>query len=350
MPSPGNTAIWKWRIGNGASAHYGIDTVSDVSRVALQDLEPFGASLQRPECVIPLRSGDVFVPAWPGGVSVVRADGSVHTWRARETSTDLRPNGIAPTRDGAFLIANLGDDGGVWRLERDGQLFPFLLEVDGVALPPANFVTIDLQGRTWITVSTRRRPRQLAWRPDVADGFIVLVDERGPRIVADGLHYTNELRLDADGQALWVAETFGRRIRRFPVHPSGVLGAPEIVLAIDREWFPDGLAFDAEGGLWVTSLISNRLLRLHDDRLQTVLEDVNPDFVLSVDRAFAAGEMIAQHLGPVPGTTLGQLTSVGFGGPDAKTVYLGTLHGSALYRFRTTVAGADMPYWTYPAG
>ena len=77
---------------------------------------------------------------------------------------DLRPNGIALTSDGAFLIANLGDDGGIWRLERSGRLAPVLLEVDGAPLPPANFVTIDEQDRIWISVSTRHAPRQQAWR------------------------------------------------------------------------------------------------------------------------------------------------------------------------------------------
>ena len=43
-----------------------------------------------------------------------------------------------------------------------------------------------------------------------------------------------------------------------------------------------------------------------------------------------------------------QLTSVAFGGTDRRTVYLGTLHGSCLYRFRADVAGAIQPHWGYP--
>lgn len=323
--------------------------MSTVPTISVSDLETVGVSLNRPECVLPMRSGDVFVPAWPGGVTVVRAGGRVQTWRATMTTIDLRPNGIALTPDGSFLIANLGNDGGVWRLDRTGQLTPFLIELDGIALPPANFVMIDRQDRIWITVSTRHRPRQLAWRQDVSDGFVVLVDSAGPRVVADGLHYTNEVRLDTTEHWLYVAETFGRRIRRFPIGSRGVLGTPEMVLSIDTEFFPDGLALDEAGGLWVTSLVTNRLLRLHDDRVQTVLEDVNPEFVRSVDEAFAAGSMAAEHLGRIPGTLLQQLTSVGFGGRDGKSVYLGTLHGSSLYRFRTTVAGAGEAYWRYRA-
>jgi hypothetical protein len=216
-----------------------------------------------------------------------------------------------------------------------------------VTLPPANFVTLDARGRTWISVSTRRFPRQQAWRADVADGFVVLIDERGPRIVADGLHYTNEVRPDPSGRWLYVVETFGRRLRRFPIADDAALGAPETVCTLGRGCFPDGIAFDERGGVWITSLVSNRLLRFHDDRVDTILEDVNPDFVDGVESAFASAAMTAEHLGRIPGTLLQQLTSVAFGAPDSRTVFLGTLHGSSVYRFRADVAGAIPPPWNY---
>ena len=203
------------------------------------------------------------------------------------------------------------------------------MEVDGVPVPPANFVTIDEQDRIWISVSTRLAPRQQAWRDDVADGFVVLVDASGARIVADGLHYTNEVRPDPTGKWLYVVETFGRRVRRFPIGaPAATLGTAETVFSGGRGFFPDGFAFDEDGGLWVTSLVSNRLVRFHHDRLDTVLEDVNEDFVERVEHAFASRTMAAEHLGRIPRTLLQQLTSVAFGGPDRRTVYLGSLHGS----------------------
>ena len=164
-----------------------LNSMSIDRRVPISALEAHGSGLHRPECVVATPAGDVFVPEWPGGVTVVHADGRTETWRATSTTVDLRPNGIALASDGSFLIANLGDDGGIWRLERSGRLTPVLLEVDGVPLPPANFVTIDEQDRLWISVSTRHVPRQQAWRADVADGFVVLMDADGPRIVADGL-------------------------------------------------------------------------------------------------------------------------------------------------------------------
>jgi hypothetical protein len=75
---------------------------------------------------------------------------------------------------------------------------------------------------------------------------------------------------------------------------------------------------------------------------------VNPDFVDRVEQAFASRSMSAEHLGRIPGTLLQQLTSLAFGGPDGRTVYLGSLHASCLYRFRTRVTGARPAHWECP--
>jgi len=303
--------------------------------------EPWGAGLHRPECVVGTSSGDVYVSDWQGGVGILRSDGSQQSWRARAAGFRLRPNGIAALTDGSFLVAHLAEPGGVWRLERDGRLEAFVTEVDGVPLPPANFVTRDAEGRTWISVSTRQNPRQRAWRANIADGFVVLVDAKGPRIVADGLHYTNEVRVSPAGDALFVVETFGRRLIRLPLSPASEVGAAETIVTFGAGTFPDGFAFDEAGGIWITSLVSNRVLRLIGGRIETVIEDTNASYVDEVERAFVDGTMQADHLGPIPDTTLQHVTSLTFAGADRRTVYLGSLHATCLYRFRSSVAGHE---------
>ena len=295
-------------------------------------LETLGSGLQRPECVVVDRDNAVYVPDWRGGVTRIAPDGSQQTWLAARSPIELRPNGIELMGDGSFLLANLGDAGGVWQLHRDGTVAPFLTEVDGTHLPPVNFVIRDGE-RTWVSVSTRHAPRQTAWRPDVADGFVVLVDGRGARIVADGLHYTNEVRPDPSGTWLYVVETFGRRVTRFRIHADGDLSAAEPAVTLGHGCFPDGFAFDRAGRLWITSLISNRLLCAGEEGIETVLADENPEYVAAVDQAFVAGEMRQEHLGPVPGTRLQQLTSVAFS-VDQRDVFLGSLHAQCIYRFR----------------
>lgn len=311
----------------------------------LSALTPLGQDLHRPECVLTTRGGDVLVSDWRGGVTAIGVDGATRSWLATGGHPPLRPNGVALTAAGGFLIAHLGETGGVWHLDRQGTVTPWLVEVDGEPLPPTNFVTTDSHGRTWVSVSTRQQPRQRAWRPDLADGFVVLADRRGARIVADGLHYTNEVRPDPSGAWLYAVETFGRRVVRLPIRGDGALGSPRTVIALGDGCFPDGFAFDEAGGLWITSIVSNRVLWLRDDRLITVIDETHPDVVAQAEAAFAGGCMAAAHLGPIPGSRLQHVTSIAFGGPDRRTAYLGSLHARSIHRFRAPVAGLPPPDW-----
>lgn len=317
-----------------------------ITRVVPDSFAIVGGGLSRPECVVATATGDVVASDWRGGVSIVRSDGGrVDSRLALNSPVPLRPNGIAFTAARSFLIAHLGDPGGVWTLALDGTLSPFLMEIEGVPLPPTNFAIEDGYGRTWISVSTRRHPRQLAWRPDVADGFVACVTQGHARIVADGLHYANEVRLDPSGRFLYVVETFGRRLIRYPVGAGSTLGAAETAIQFAYGFFPDGFAFDAEGGIWVTSLVSNQVVRVGaDGEIETIVAEVNDEFVNAVETAFAAGMTATEHLGRIPGTTLQHVTSVSFGDHDRRTVFLGSLHGECIYRFRSAVAGVAAPF------
>ena len=318
--------------------------------LSLDDIEFTGSGLQRPECVLATRAGDLYAADWRGGVAHLRPDGSQTLYAASlPGGRPLRPNGIALRRDGSFLLADLGDDaGGVFALERNGAVRPFLEEVDGQALPPTNFVGIDAQERVWITVSTRRKPRSLDYRADCATGFVVLADERGARIVADGLGYTNEAVVSPDGAWLYVNETFGRRLSRFPIRPGGSLGAGEVVATFGAGTFPDGLTFDAEGAVWITSIVSNRLIRVtRDGRQEVMLEDSDPEHLAVCEAAYRAGKMGRPHLDNVRSERLRNISSLAFGGPDLRTAYLGCLLGDAIASLRAPVAGAPPVHWTW---
>lgn len=308
-----------------------------------------GSGLVRPECVLATRDGNLFTADWRGGVAQIRADGTQALYVGTlPGGRALRPNGIALRRDGTFLLADLGETaGGVFALGRDGRVEPFVVEVDGVELPPTNFVFEDDRDRVWITVSTRRVPRAAAYRADVADGFIVLVDERGARIVADGLGYTNEAMLSPDGAWLYVNETFSRRLTRFRVAADGGLYGREVVTTFGHGTYPDGLAFDAEGHVWITSIVSNRVLRVAPDGAATiVLEDADPAHVDWCEDAYTRGELGRPHLDRAAGRVLKNISSLAFGGPDLRTAYLGCLLGDAIACFRAPVAGHPPFHWT----
>jgi len=317
----------------------------------LEDVSWVGTGLVRPECVLATASGDLYTADWRGGVAHIRQDGSQTVYLGHPVDGEpLKPNGIALLRDGSFLMAHLGaEQGGVFRLHRDGRTEPFLRSVDGVTLPPSNYVVEDRVGRTWITVSTRLTPRALGYRRSCNDGFVIRVDARGARIVADGLGYTNECAVDPTGQWLYVNETFSRRLSRFALKADGELGAREVVTDFGPGVYPDGLAFDVEGNAWIVSIVSNRLIRVARDGSQQVwLEDVDPAHLAAVEVAFEANEMGRPHLDKVRSKILNNTSSLAFGGADLRTGYLGCLLGESVAKVAMPVAGFAPAHWNFP--
>jgi hypothetical protein len=293
--------------------------------------------------------GDVFASDRRGGIARVHDDRPPELIQGRGVGHFL-PNGFALLPDRSFMIANLGPAGGVWRMLPDGELVPELLEVDGMALPPTNFANAEqTMGtlRLWVSVSTRHVPREQAMRSDVADGYIVLKDARGARIVADGLGFTNENKLDPSGRWLYVNETMARRLSRFALKGEG-LGARETVAEFGDGIFPDGFEFDAEGGIWIASVVSNRLLRIAPDRSRhVVLDDGDPEAIARAERHFAEHRLTRADIDAGRDGVLGNLASVTFGGADLRTVYLGSLFADRLATFRSPVPGAEPPHWRY---
>jgi sugar lactone lactonase YvrE len=307
-----------------------------------------GSGLVRPECVLATAAGDLYTADWRGGVAHLRPDGNQALYAGPgPDGLALKPNGIALLRDGSFLLTHLGaDDGGVFRLRRDGRVEPWLQTVDGLDLPPTNFVTEDAHGRFWVTVSTRLQPRALGYRRSCNDGFIVRVDDRGAAIVADGLGYTNEVALHPSGQWLYVNETFARQLSRFALREDGSLGAKEVITQFGPGTFPDGLAFDEQGHAWVVSIVSNRLIRVAPDGAQTLwLEDANAEHLAWVEAAYEAGEMNRPHLDSSPARVLRNISSIAFAGTERRTAVLGCLLGDRLATLRLPVAGVAPTHW-----
>jgi len=322
-------------------------------RVSTADLDYTGTGLVRPECVLATAQGSLFTSHWQGGVSRIAPDGSVTHIGVLQNEVPhegtLRPNGIALRPDGSFLLAHLGDTaGGVYHLTRRGILRPFLLEVNGAALHPTNFVMMDGQGRVWITVSTTRIPRKDAYRPDVDDGYIVLLDKNRARIVARGIGFANECRIDPTGEWLYVNETFARRLVRFPLAANGSLGPRDVVAEFGHGTYPDGLEFDVEGGAWITSIVSNRVIRVdREGRQQVVLEEAHADYLEAMEQDYLAGRLDFRNEEGRPPTVLRNLSSLAFGGANLRRAYLGSLQGDRVPFFDAPVAGHPPPHWEW---
>jgi sugar lactone lactonase YvrE len=322
--------------------------------LSLDGLSFIGSGLSRPECLVTHRSGLIFAADWTGkgGVSIIGPDGGVRRILAREDGRGLRPNGIALEPGGSFLIAHLGaDDGGLFRLHPDGCVEDVALHIAGVAIPPSNFPLLDSRSRIWLTVSTRVSPRADDYRPTAQTGFVALIEHGVGRIVADGLGYANECTLSADERYLFVNETFARRLTRFDVAANGDLTNRTTVATFGAGTFPDGVVFDDEGSAWVTSIVSNRVIKVTaGGAISTVVEDSDPEHLAEVESAFQSASMGRAHLDGAKSRVLRNVSSLAFGGPALRTAYLGCLLDDRIPYFEAPVTGVLPRHYDFELG
>lgn len=320
--------------------------------MVLTEIEPFlpanltqiGSGLNRPECVLATRDGALYTGDWTLGIARIGPDGTTGpAVEADLIAHGFRPNGIALTADGDFLFANMGKAGGVWRVGRCGEARPFATELAGNPIPRTNFVLVD-GDRAWITISSSGRKHD-HFTAEENTGQILLVQGGKVTVAADGLNWTNELRLSPDGKYLFVNETFACRTTRYDVAVDGLLSNP-VRIIYPGDTFPDGMAVDAEGALWIVCVISNRLIRIAPDMTWTVLfEDVDRSGLDAIASAHAKGRLTWDHISQSRGSRVSNLSSIAFGGPDLKTLYLGGLGNREVQVLQSPVAGRPMQHW-----
>ncbi len=134
----------------------------------------------------------------------------------------------------------------------------------------------------------------------------------------------------------------------FGLAVNGDLSGRDTFASFGHGTFADGIAFDAEGHLWVTSIISNRLFRIAPDGAAAlVFEDGLPDHIDRIEHALADGSISRDLMYLKSGHSVQNVASIAFGGPDLRTAYLGSLVGDTLATFRSPVAGLPLPHWRY---
>jgi gluconolactonase len=329
-------------------------------RLSRDDLRFVGEGLQRPECILAEPDGTLWSADARGGVVRIAPDGSQRliaqkadahfagtTDLAKRYTEGTLPNGLAFARNGDILISNFGTDC-LEVMDRQGNSRVLYDSIDGRPIGKVNFVLRDSKDRIWLTVSTRIKNWMEAIRPGLDDGFIAMADERGLRIVADGLHFTNEVRLDAKEEYLYAVETCGRRITRFRVGADGALSGREIFGPSDfgPAGFPDGCTFDAYGNLWVTLVMAERLIALTPDgEMLTLFDDGKPDRIAALETGYQAGKPTPEQMMATRSDVTPWMASITFGGPDLRNAYIGTLFGTTIPWFRSPVAGLPMVHW-----
>lgn len=262
--------------------------------------------------------------------------------------TDFTPNGLALAANGHLIFANIGSDGGIWIIcpdqATDNSPSPLLLEIEGAPVGPVNFVLMAPDNSLWFSVLSTGHDLPLS--QSRADGYVARITDGKAEVMADGLTTANEFRFDVARGAFYVNETFARRTTRFDLAADGTIHNPKIFASYERGTFPDGLALDVNGNLWVTSIVSNRILVVSPSGfVQPVYEDSNPERVGAVEVALQQEKLGRDLIYSDDGTNLQNPTSIAFCGPDLTTAVIGSLTGTTLRTFESPVAGMPLQHW-----
>ncbi|MEZ0351408.1 SMP-30/gluconolactonase/LRE family protein [Mycobacterium sp. pR1184] len=160
------------------------------------------------------------------------------------------PSGLGFRPDGSLLIAS-AEDRRVLRY--DGET---VVEIaDLTDLVPANLgdMVIDDIGRAYI--GSQARSGGVIVRLDPDDGTARAT------VVAEDLDFPNGMVITPDRRTLIVAESTGRRLTAFTIDDAGALHDRR-VFADGLDGPPDGIALDAEGGVWTSMTLAHQFERI----------------------------------------------------------------------------------------
>lgn len=307
--------------------------------IRVTGFHPVGRDVDRPEHIVVAGDGRAFASDKASAVAELIDEHTVrHIGQAGG-----EPNGIAIDRNGHLLIANWGL-GVLQDLDPTTGAITTVPsgELDGRPLRWLNFVLVDSVGALWCSVSTMADDLMDTIARGTADGFLFRVapDRRSARVVAEKVNFPNCMALDRDEDYLYVVRTVAADVVRFPIEGE-TLGAQERFgpslgvrrpdeygpdagrlmadPAVGKRWgMADGCAFDAEGNLWVTLVLANRIVAISPNgTATTVIED--PD-----------------------GTLLNGPTSIAWGGHDMRDIYIGSITTPYVLKGRSSVPGLSL--------
>src|SRR5271156_908291 len=180
---------------------------------------------------------------------------AVHTADLRGSLTTLPvpghfPSGLGFRPDGSLLIASTEDR---QVLRYDGETVVTIADL--ADLVPANLgdMVIDEAGRAYIGSQA------------FSGGVIIRVDpDDNATVVTGDLDFPNGMVITPDRKTLIVAESIGRRLTAFTIGGTDDPGAlhGRRVFADGLDGPPDGIALDAEGGVWTSMTLAHQFERI----------------------------------------------------------------------------------------
>ena len=282
-------------------------------KIDLQAVGTIGSGLTRPEGVMALNDGSVFAADGYGRCARIDPSGRTDFFG----NLGGVPNGICIDTDTNCIVANIGN-GEVQRVSPTGAHTLLMTHADGRRMYTPNFPFLDFAGRLWVSNSTDNPDVDASLRTPIPDGcLVVILPNEAPRIVATGICFANGVAVDAGQEYAYVAETMKRRVLRYRILDGNQLGSAEVYGPdfLGKLGFPDGIAFDEAGNLWVAFPAANSIGFINPQgNLEMYLEDPQ-------------------------GSVIRRPANICFGGKDRRTAFIGSLAGTNIPCFEAPWPG-----------
>ncbi len=284
-------------------------------KLELGKVKTIGSGLMRPEGVMAADDGTVYTADMRGRCSRISPSGATTFFG----SLGGIPNGICLDRAGNCIVANIGN-GQVQSLAPDGSHVVLMTEAGGKMMPAPNFPLVDSRDRIWVSNSTALPDVDSALKAAIPDGCLVIIENGSPRIAVEGICFANGIALDAEENYVYIAESTKRRVVRCPVERDGSLGPVEVYGPgfLGRLGYPDGVALDEAGNLWITFPVWN------------AIGFINPK-----------GELVMLLEDPER-KVLQSPTNICFGWENRKTAFIGSLQGTVIPFFEVPWPGVQL--------
>jgi sugar lactone lactonase YvrE len=168
-----------------------------------------------------------------------------------ETMLDLpfKPNGFGFRRDGTVMVGDaLGRKIHRW----DGRTLAQVTNLSATTVFCLSDGIVDSQDRMYVG-DIGYNFFDPANQP-VDTCVIACIEADGSaRAVAEGLSFPNGMIITPDGKTLIAAETTGHRLTAFDIRADGALANRRIYAQLPKDVQPDGIALDADGGVWIAN-------------------------------------------------------------------------------------------------
>jgi sugar lactone lactonase YvrE len=177
---------------------------------------------------------------------------AVHTVDAQGDMTTLALAGHAPAGlgfrpDGSLLIASTERK---TLLSYDGESVVTVADLSDIVPASIGDMVVDGHGRAYVGSQA------------FEGGVIARVDpDDAVPVVAEDLDFPNGMVISPDGSTLIVAESVGRRLTTFTIASDGSLSDRRI-FADGLDGPPDGIALDADDGVWAAMTLAHQFERI----------------------------------------------------------------------------------------